>query len=252
MARVPSTRRWVAGAGVTLALTALSAIIAAASREPLSRSTGIDAQAAGAPATALFTLTIGAGIVALTALAVILWPGRRGRDDDEPEQVVWRPEIPWFWKLVAIALPLAVAGLLFAAAITGVRRTGRIASPVGFPPGGLIGGATARPRTAGTGFVLPGWVPWSALGLLLAAVAVAGWLLWRWWREPSAERPPDDTDAARGAAVQAAMTALRTVDDPRQAVIAAYVTMQERPRRSRPPARRGGGAPGVPPAGADG
>lgn len=221
----PSPPRWARAAAAAIALTALSAVIAAAARTPLSRSTPIDAQSAGAPATALFTLTIGAGIVALTALGVILWPDRHRRGDDEPEHVVERPEIHWFWKLVAMLLPLALAALLFAAAITGVKRTGRVAAPSGYASGGPAGGSGARPHSPGTGFVLPGWLPWTAIGVLVAAVALAGWLLWRWWREPMIEDAPDDTRTAGGAAVGAAMIALDAFEDPREAVIAAYVTM---------------------------
>lgn len=225
MPRVPRTQRWVRAAAATAALTALSAVIAGAARAPLSSSTPIDARSAGVPATALFTLTIGAGIVALTALAVILWPGRH--DDGDPEHVAQRPEIHWFWKLVAMLLPLALAALLFAAAILGVKRTGRIAALSGSPRGGPAGGSPARARPASTGLVVPGWVPWTALALLAAAVAVAAWLLWRWWREPMMQGAPDATTTAGGAAVAAAMIALESVQDPRQAVIAAYVSMED-------------------------
>jgi uncharacterized protein DUF4129 len=226
MSRAPGAQRWLRAGGATVALTALSAVTAGAARAPLSRSTPIDARSAGAPTTALFTLTLGAGIVALTALGVILWPGRHGRDD-EPEHDVERPEIPWYWKLVATVLPLALAALLFAAAIGGVRRTQHLATRSGDHPGGLAGGSPPRAHALSTGFVLPGWVPWAALGLLVAAIAVAAWWVWRWWREPAIEHAPDDPATAGDAAVRAAVNALASIDDPREAIIAAYVAMED-------------------------
>ena len=226
MARAPSTYRWVRAAGVTVALTALAAVIAAAAHAPLSHSTPVDARSASTPATALFAVMIGGGIIALTALVVILWPGRRRRDEDEPEHELYRPEIHWFWKLAAMLLPLALAALLFAAAIIGGERSRTTATGSGLIGEGLADGARGRSPAPGRGFVLPRWVPWTALGLLIAAVAIAGWLLWRWWHEPVVEPSSEDASAARGAAVTAAVTALATVQDPREAIIAAYVTME--------------------------
>jgi hypothetical protein len=179
--------------------------------------------------TALFMLTVGAGIVALAALAVIMWPGRRRRGDDDPELESNGPQVHWIWKLLAILLPFALGAALVAAAVLGRRPANR---PAGLSPAGLTRSSQVapstippRPRATGNGFAVPLWLPWTVLGIVVLAMAVAAWLLFRWWREPIATAASERT--AMSAAVQAAMAAMDTVDDPRRAVIAAYVAMQQ-------------------------
>lgn len=90
--------RLAGASAAALALTGLTAVMAMVARSPLSRSTPIDPRSAATPVTALFMLTVGAGILALTALAIVMWPGRRRRGDD-PELVPEEPQIRWIWKL---------------------------------------------------------------------------------------------------------------------------------------------------------
>jgi Domain of unknown function (DUF4129) len=91
--------------------------------------------------------------------------------------------------------------------------------------GGLPDGpaAPAAPGAAGGGFVLPPWLPWTVLAIVLMGIAVGVLLLVRRRALPADER--SQRSAAR-AAVQAAIGALDTITDPRDAVIAAYVEMQ--------------------------
>ena len=219
---------WARAAAAAIALTGLTAVIAMVARAPLSRSTPIDARSADAPVTALLVLTVGAGIVALTALVVVMWPGRRRRGDDDPEFEREVPEIHWLWKVLAILLPFALGAALVAAALLGLKTVNRSAvntSTATPNPRVTTTTFSSRPRTAGKGFTAPSWLPRTALGIVLLAVAVGAWLLWRWWREPIATAASETT--ATGAAIQAAMAALDAVDDPRTAVIAAYVAMQQ-------------------------
>ena len=106
MPRIRRPARWEHGAGMALALTGLSAVVAITARAPLSHATPIDARSAATPVTALWLLALGAGIVALSALAVLLWPGRRRRGDDEPEFENETPAMHWLWTLAAIMLAL--------------------------------------------------------------------------------------------------------------------------------------------------
>ena len=132
------------------------------------------------------------------------------------------PEVHWIWKLLAIALAFAVGATLVAAAVLGART----AHPV--PLGGAAVGARRASLPAGAGggtggFVLPSWVPWTGLGIVLAGVATGAALLVL-GRARSVEEPPERR-AAR-AAVDAAIDALDTTIDPRYAVIAAYAAME--------------------------
>lgn len=204
----------------TLGLGAAVVIVAMASHAPLSRATALNARAAQTPTTALFMVLAGMGVVMLAGLALLMWSGRR-RDDDPPEREPTRIELHWFWKLVAVLVPLAVGAALVAAAVTGTRR---VQSPrFG---GQFFGGAHPRPTGssgAGTGFVLPNWLPWTLLAILGIAVLAGGVVLWlRRWRPATA---PVQSTATR-VAVEAAIGALDADADPRRAVIAAYGAMQ--------------------------
>ncbi len=213
---------------MALALTGLSAVIAITAGAPLSHATPIDARSAATPVTALWLLALGAGIVALSALAVLLWPGRRRRGDDEPEFENETPAMHWLWKVAAIMLPFALGGALLAAAFVGLKATGSAVAPQGIrsPTAPVTAPPTAqRPVSPAHGFTVPAWLPWTLLGIVLVAVAVGAIALWRWWRGPATIAASDTEPAS--AAVQAAMTALDTIDDPRAAVITAYAAMQD-------------------------
>src|ERR1700733_1247754 len=85
----------------TVAMTAAVVAVAAAARSPLSRSTPVNASSAQGPTIAAFIVLIGIGIVLLGALAVLLWSGRR-RKDDPPEPEPTRVGLPWYAKLIGL------------------------------------------------------------------------------------------------------------------------------------------------------
>jgi len=206
-----------------LALGAAVVVVAMAADAPLSNSTPVDARSAQSPTVALFMLLLGVGIVLVAALLTVLWSGRR-RKDDPPEREPTPIRLHWFWKLVALLVPLALGGALVAAAVLGSR-------PVHYAPPSLYGryglvplqhASSASNRR--TGFAVPGWLPWTVLGILAAAIGAGLVVLWLRRYRPVAEvREPD---AAR-AAVEAAIGALDAEADPRRAVIAAYGAMQQ-------------------------
>jgi Domain of unknown function (DUF4129) len=242
---VQTSSRQVRGAVAGLGLTGPAAVAAMVARMPLSGSTPIDARSAGAPVTALFMVALGAGIVALTGLVLAVWPGWRRRGEDDPEPVPEDPQIQWFWKLVAILLPLALGVVLLVAAVLGLKAASHLASAGPGPPAAPRPGVSPRPPRLpspgfGNGFVLPAWLPWTVLAILMLALAAGVWVTLRWWREP--RTAPSSEQAATGAAVQAAVAALDTIADPREAVIAAYAAM-ERALAARGVARRSAEAP---------
>jgi hypothetical protein len=217
-----SSRRWTGAAAAAAGLTAAIAVVAMAARESLARSTPVNAASATAPVTALLMLFVGAGIVALAGLAMLIWQQRRRKSDDEPEPELEPLQVHWIWKLLAVLVPFALGAALVAAALLGARTT-KTTPPL------VVGGGFARPTTraasrgAGTGFVVPAWLTWTVLAIVVVAIA-GGVLLLLHRSRPSADQTSEG-EAAR-AAVQAAIGALDTPTDPRDAVIAAYVAMQ--------------------------
>ena len=206
---------------ITAGLVVAIVVVAMASREPLSGSTPIDARAAGAPTAALFMLLVGIGVVMLGALVAMAWSGRR-RKDDPPEPVPTRIEVPWIWKLVTALLPLLLGAALVTAAVLGARSAGSAVRARGV----AVGRTPLEDRSArGTavGFTVPGWLPWTLLGIVAAAVAAGGIALWLRRERGSAEASERN---ATGAALEAAAAALGSERDPRRAVIAAYAAMQ--------------------------
>jgi hypothetical protein len=205
----------------TVALTAAVVAAAAAARSPLSRATAVNATSAQGPTIAAFIVLLGIGIVLLSALAVLLWSARRSKDDP-PEPEPTRVGVPWYVKLIGLLLLFAFGAAVIVAAVAGSRAghpVPRIAGPLG-------AGAPLRPNSPGKttgGFVLPSWLPWTALGIAALALATGGFVLWL-----RRARPPIDdlSAAATGAAVDAAIGALESDRDPRRAVIAAYGAMQ--------------------------
>ena len=174
-----STRARAAAAALGLAVAV--AVVAMAARAPLSRTTPVDARSAQAPTTALFMVLAGTGVVMLGALVLVVWPGRR-RKDDPPEQEPTPIEVPWIWKLVAIVLSFALGAALVAAAVIGTRSVhagpevrrrvvrGRAARRCGCRCHPVIG--------AGSGFTVPAWLPWTLLAIVGVALAAGVVVLW--------------------------------------------------------------------------
>ena len=205
----------------TAGLAAAVVVVAMAARAPLSRSTQVDARSAQAPTTALFVLLIGIGVVLLGTLAALAWSGRR-RKDDPPEREPTRVEASWFSKLVAILVPLLLGAALITAAVVGARRVNTTPRSGGAVVGGIPLQGRATNRTP-AGFAVPGWLPWTVLGIVAAAVAIGALVLWRGRGRTAAE---SSERGAASAALAAALDALGSDRDPRRAVIAAYAAMQ--------------------------
>jgi hypothetical protein len=205
----------------TAGLAVAVVVVAMAARAPLSRSTPVNARAAQAPTTALFMLLIGIGAVLVGALAALVWPGRR-RKDDPPEQERTPVEGSWISKLVAVLLPLLLGAALVTAAVVGTGSVHTTPRPGGAGVGGILLRARATNRTA-TGFAVPPWLPWTVLGIVATAVGVGALVLWRGRARTVAEASERSVATA---ALEAAVDALGSDRDPRRAVIAAYGAMQ--------------------------
>jgi Domain of unknown function (DUF4129) len=207
----------------TLALGVVVVVVAVAAQAPASRSTPVDARSAGTPTSALFMLLLGVGVVMVAALVVVVWSGRR-RKDDPPDHEPTPMRLHWVWKLLAVLLPLALGGALIAAALLGARP----AHYVPPPPGGGYGLLPLQhppllPGNRRTGFVVPAWLPWTVLGIV--GVAITALLVTLWLRRHRPVVGASEPGVAR-AAVEAAIGALDAETDPRRAVIAAYGAMQ--------------------------
>jgi len=212
----------VRAAIAALALGGVAVVVAIAARAPLSRSTPVDATSLQAPTIAVLTLIGGIGLVMLGALAVLGWSERR-RKDEPPEHQPPPIEVHWIWKLLAILSVLALGAALVAAAVIGSKRA-KNAPPLGGTLGiGGPGQPSRRPPGPASGFVVPSWLPWSVLGIVVVAAVASAVVLWL--RRPRPAAAPVEASATR-AAVDAAIGALDAEADPRQAVIAAYGAMQ--------------------------
>jgi hypothetical protein len=223
MRQTPRSRRWARASVAALGLSAATALIAMASRGPLSRSTPVDAASARAPVTALLMLLAGSGIVGLTAVAMLSWPRRRRKSDDEPEHEPEALRMHWIWKLLAAMLPLALGATLIAAAVLGTRSVNHVPRlGVGGRSFGPVPTAPARSRAGSGEFVVPGWLPWAALAIVFVA-AVGALLVVLRRAEPVAT---SSEQGAACAAVDAAIGALHHSADPRSALIAAYAAME--------------------------
>jgi Domain of unknown function (DUF4129) len=204
-----------------LALGVVAVVVALAARAPLSRSTPVDARALQTPTVAVFTLIAGIGIVMLGAVAILIWSGRR-RKDDPPEHETPPMEVHWIWKVLATLVPFALGAALVVAAVTGSKpgQNGpRFAGTFVTGGSGPATGSTAAAR----GFVVPSWLPWTVLGVVVIAVFAGAVVLWLNRSQRQSTTP--ETSAA-SAAVDAAIGALDAEADPRRAVIAAYRAMQ--------------------------
>jgi Domain of unknown function (DUF4129) len=204
----------------TLALGGVAIVVAIAARAPLSRSTPVDARSLQAPTAAVFILIAGLGIVMLGALSVLVWSGRRRRDDP-PEHEPAPIQVHWIWKLLAVLLPFALGAALILAAATGAQRVQNTSGGTFEAGGSRLPSGRASGGTSG--FVVPSWLPWTVLGIVAMGVVVGGIVLWV--RRPQRSAPPPEANATR-AAVDAAIDALDSEADPRSAVIAAYGAMQ--------------------------
>lgn len=205
---------------VCIGLAALVVLAAGAARGSLSSPSQVNGHSAQTPIVVAFILMLGIGVIACGALLIAFWP--RGRQDDEHEEP--KPRVHWLWKVAALAIWLGLAAALVAAAESNRHRLHAYT----VNPGSLLLGrprAGAPPPTQhSNGYAIPSWLPWTLLGLLLAAVVVVGcWLLLA-NRGTAGDGAKDET--ATDAAVQAALSALESTADPRSAVIAAYAAME--------------------------
>ena len=214
------SRTWARAAIAASALTAATAVVGLAARAPLSRSTPVDAASARAPVTALALLLFGLGAVMIGALIAFVWSQRR-RKDEAPEPVPEPTEVPWFWKLWR-------SRCRWPSARRSSQRRNRRANPQGAKGLSSAFGASGpnltqrTPKPAGSGFVVPEWLPWTLLVMVAVTIVAAVWFLV--FRQPRMDEPDDR--AAAEAAMQAAIAALDTDRDARAAVIAAYAAME--------------------------
>ena len=123
---------------------------------------------------------------------------------------------------MATLLPLLLGAALIIAAAVGARSAQTTPRPGGAVFGGILLRARATTRSS-AGFTVPPWLPWTVLGIVVAAVVIGTLVLWRGRARTVAE--PSERSAA-SAALEAAVDALGSDRDPRRAVIAAYGAMQ--------------------------
>jgi hypothetical protein len=217
----------LAGA-LSLGVVALLAVIALASRAPLSKAHGLTSGGA-APATSASPWALGivglGAVIALVGVAVHFgWQVPRRRTP-EPHRIQYF-RVPFLTRVVALLIPLALAAALVVAAIEG-SHTHQIRpfAPAAHP--GVRAPSRAHPA-AHTSVALPAWLPFTILGLVLAGVGTVLLVLWLSDRRQRAADAGLRAAAAPliGEAVDLSLEDLRADPDHRRAVIAAYARME--------------------------
>jgi hypothetical protein len=192
---------------------------------------------AGAPAVAplplivvlqtVFWLFVAADLVVVALLVYAIWPQPRygNKGDDGSEWVSAPPPVPWLVK-VFVAMVTLVPPLGLAALLVLLHRSGKQLAPgliPGMPaaPGGPILGSAPSAGSA-TGYLI-----WLSLGMAASLIlAVAAW----WWvrrrRRPERQRPTPATRDDLSGAIEESLEALRSIPNPRLAVIASYASME--------------------------
>jgi hypothetical protein len=218
-----SNRSFGRAAFVATVVTAMLALVAMAGRAPLSRSSPINAVSVRAPGLAILLLIFAAGIAVVAAVVALVLPGYRRSTDQEPESVLQELTTPWIGKMIAIVAACAIAAVLVAAAALGTKTAHLPRQTIGAGLTGHLQNAPSRPSGSSSTFVVPAWLPWTMLVIVMIGVVVgAALMIGR--REPLREESTKRTAAA--VAVRAAIGELEGPDDARAAVITAYAAME--------------------------
>jgi hypothetical protein len=209
----------VAAAGVLLGVT----VIGLRARGTFSRTP--DAAAAGASGTVLVTALAVAEGIALVAFIVVLVsvrPKREPKDDDEDEQARL-PPLPWWAKTAGVLTAVACLVTPFAVLLT--RKSARRA---------VAPAPLTRPRVPLTGphagSAAASAQPWPLIaGMVIAIALVLALALWsrRQRRRRDGWDSRRDPRAGLASSLAAASTALHGVREPRAAIIACYLAMEQ-------------------------
>lgn len=203
------------------AVVVLGAVVALASREPLSGSRGSTRGLEGLPMWPLMLLGA-AGVVA--TIASIAWSAPRRRPI--PHELARAESSPMRWstRLGLVVLPAALIGLLIAAAIGGGHIVERGPSRSGptRPSGGQASHGRVRAGPVQR-YEVPGWLLVAA-GVTAAATGVL--VLGRRLGAGAERRHDEQAPASVESVIDASLERLASDPDPRRAVIAAYAGME--------------------------
>lgn len=179
-------------------------------------------------------LGVGFAVLALAVLAGLvyaLWGGRRRkRRDDEPVWVFEQLPVPWWEKLLMLAVALLPVAALVTAVVLVARRAGRRATPAQpSAPGVTSPHPAAHPGTAVPvppgGPVLVHWWVWGVLAGVVVVAAVIVAVRRRLGRARDG-RVREAVPRWLPAAIEESLAEIEREGDPRRAVIRAYVGME--------------------------
>lgn len=231
LVRASAPQRLPVGRALSLlaVVCVLVALVAAASPRSLARTgpapPGVDVSLALGD---LVAIALALVVVGFAVLAYLAWPGRRGREEDEPELVFERQPMHRRERLLLLVLALVVVGVPLAAVALLARREEGQAPPAPVTTGGA-GRPSGRPAPdAPTGRHEPLTVHWPVLVALasLALLAVAAYLLARARSRRRVTPEPDRVVRELVGAVEESLEELEREPDPRRAVIRAYARME--------------------------
>ena len=180
---------------------------------------GIGAEPLAVASQTALWLIVAADIFVTAAIVYALWSGR----DFQREQLRRRPWTVALASYIAVATPTLLAALL----VLLVRRSN---SPGLLMLRALLAAPSSRvpPASHLAASATSGQDTW--IGLLLALLIVSAFLAWLFWPAPRraahARSWVTPVDPAVSSAVEESLDALRSIPDPRRAIIAAYSAME--------------------------
>jgi Domain of unknown function (DUF4129) len=215
---------------LSLLVILLLGVTALASREPLR----VPGTAHGAAPGGFAALTISpwqlvlvaaGGAMALIGVFAQLARGRRRPTDPIPAR---RPtKAPLLQQLVALLTLVLVGAVLVVGGLTGLHASGQVHRVSALPARVTSSGASAAGSRSSSTFEVPLWIPLSAVTLFLGGAALL-LVSSRPSRQPEPELPaPKSVTPTIGRAIDRALERLDADPDPRLAVIAAYLRMEE-------------------------
>lgn len=203
-----------------LALVAVAVLVGVASRPGAGTGfAGVGAEPLAVASQTALWLIVAADIFVTVAIVYALWTER----EFQRERLRKRPWTVTLASYIAIASPTLLAALL----VLLVRRSN---SPGLVALRGLLAAPSSRLPAASRVAASATSGQDTVIGILLAALIVVAFLAWLFWPAPRRAAPARSwvtpVDQAVSSAVEESLDALRSIADPRRAIIAAYSAME--------------------------
>jgi hypothetical protein len=217
---MPQGRAQVRRVAIIAALCAVAAIgLQARAALPAGGAPGSAAGATGQAFYDIVAAVTGASMVAGIVLFVLLARYRRKRKREHSEAT----PLPWWGRLLAVLLTLALIGGPLVLVIRALHRRRRALTRPALPPA-LGGAGHALAHDTSSGWALFAGMAFAAAALIIAAIWIRRQRRARDWPDELPAGP--EGEPSLQAALSAGTAALQERADPRAAIIACYAAME--------------------------